>query len=215
MRDDLAHTVPQGLTRRQERAKRALDLALAGAGLVLTSPVLVPAVIAARVDTHESGVFSQERIGRYGVPFRCHKVRTMRTSTTHTTTVTATNDPRITRLGGILRALKIDELPQLVNVLKGEMSVVGPRPDVAGWADGLQGADRVVLAVRPGITAPSSLAFRHEEQLLADADDPEAYNREVIWPEKVRLNRAYVEGWSLRSDLVCILRTVLSVLDRG
>lgn len=205
----------EGLSAQQQRTKRLVDIVLSVFGLTATAPVLVPAVLAATFDTGEWGIFSQERIGRDGVPFRCHKVRTMRTSAVHMTTVTATGDPRITRLGAVLRKLKIDELPQLVNVLRGEMSVVGPRPDVAGWADRLEGEARLVLSVRPGITSPSSLAFRHEEELLARAEDPEVYNREVVWPEKVRLNVEYVRTWSLASDLRCIVATALSVFDRG
>lgn len=204
-----------GLTPGQESRKRAFDLVVGGAALVATSPVMVVGVVAATVSTRQWGVFSQERIGRDGQPFRVHKVRSMRHITGMTTTVTAGTDPRITRTGAWLRRLKVDELPQLVNVVRGEMSIVGPRPDVSGWADALEGADRVVLGLRPGITGPASVAFRHEEDLLAAAEDPEAYNREVIWPEKVRLNREYVETWSLRADLRWIIATVASVLDRG
>lgn len=203
-----------GLSPRQRALKRALDLVLGGCGLVVTSPILVAGVAAATVSTREWGIFSQERIGRDGVPFRVHKVRSMRRLDGVTTTVTAGTDPRITRTGVWLRRLKIDELPQLINVVKGEMSLVGPRPDVAGWADELTGQDAVVLSVRPGITGPASVAYRHEEDLLAAAEDPEAYNREVIWPDKVRLNREYVENWSLGTDLTWLVATVRTVLDR-
>ena len=172
-------------------------------------------IAAATVSTRQWGVFSQERVGRDGETFRVHKVRSMRRLDGVTTTVTAGTDPRITRVGGWLRRLKVDELPQLVNVVLGEMSIVGPRPDVAGWADLLEGQDRVVLSVRPGITGPASVAFRHEEDMLDAEEDPEVYNREVIWPEKVRLNRRYVESWSLREDVRWIVATVTSVLSRG
>lgn len=203
--------VDRVLTPRQEALKRALDLALAVPVLVFTSPLLVVGVLAATISTREWGIFSQTRIGRDGRPIRLHKVRSMRTSTSLTTTETRSGDPRITRVGRLLRRFKIDELPQLVDVLRGDMSMVGPRPDVAGWADRLHGQDLVILSVRPGITGPASLAFRHEEEMLSRAADPAAYNREVIWPEKVRLNREYVTTWSLRGDLTWILRTVLSV----
>lgn len=206
---------PQGLSPAQARRKRAFDLVVGGAALVVTSPVMALGVLAATVSTREWGVFSQERIGRDGRPFRVHKVRSMRQVEGVTTTVTAVADPRITRVGAWLRRLKIDELPQLVNVVRGEMSLVGPRPDVAGWADALEGPDRVLLSVRPGITGPASVHFRHEEALLAAVEDPERYNREVIWPEKVRLNREYIESWALREDLRWIMATVSSVLDRG
>lgn len=204
-----------GLTPAQARRKRAFDLVVAGVGLVLTSPLIGAAVLAARRDTGASGIYAQERIGRDGRPFRLHKIRTMRPSDTYTTTVTVSGDPRITPLGRRLRRLKVDELPQLFDVLRGHMSLVGPRPDVAGWADRLEGADRIVLSIAPGITGPASLAYRHEEQLLADEVDAETYNREVIWPDKVRINREYIERWSLGGDLRILLRTVTSLADRG
>lgn len=192
--------------------KRTFDLVVGGVLLVLTAPVQLFAIVAARIDTRASGIFRQQRIGRDGQVFEVMKVRTMRTSTVHTTTVTTANDARITRLGAVFRKLKIDELPNLVNVVRGEMSLVGPRPDVPGYADLLEGADRVILSVPPGITGPASVAFRHEEDLLASAPDPEAYNRDVIWPEKVRINRDYVENWTLMSDVRCLRDTVRSVL---
>lgn len=200
----------EGLSRRQEAVKRIFDLVLAGVGLLLTAPVLVLAWAAATLDTRQDGLFRQTRIGKDGEPFEVLKIRTMRG--TGGSTVTTARDVRITRLGAWLRRLKIDELPQLVNVLRGEMSVVGPRPDVAGFADILTGRDRIILSVRPGMTSPAAVAFRHEQDLLASVADPEAYNREVIWPEKVRINREYVEGWTLVGDIRCVTRTVRSVL---
>ena len=113
-----------------------------------------------------------------------------------------------------MRRLKIDELPQLVNVLRGEMSLVGPRPDVPGFADELVGADRVVLSVRPGITSPAAVTYRHEEELLARAEDPETYNRDVLWPAKVAINRHYVETWTLGADVRCLAETVRSIFAR-
>lgn len=206
--------MPSGLTRAQCARKRAFDLVVGGAALVVTAPVMAAGVVAATVSTREWGVFSQERIGRDGQPFHVRKVRSMRRVDGVTTTVTAGSDPRITMVGAWLRRLKVDELPQLVNVVRGEMSLVGPRPDVAGWTDELKGGDRVVLSVRPGITGPASVLFRHEEEMLAAVEDPEAHNRDVIWPEKVRLNREYVENWSLREDLRWIVATVRSIVER-
>lgn len=202
-----------GLTAAQAARKRAFDLVVGGTGLVITAPVMVLGIAAATVSTREWGVFSQERIGRHGQTFRVHKVRSMRRMEGVTTTVTAGTDPRITRVGAWLRRLKIDELPQLVNVVRGEMSLVGPRPDVTGWADELTGADRIVLSVRPGITGPASVLFRHEEEILSAVENPDAHNRDVIWPEKVRLNRQYVESWTLREDVRWILATVRTVLE--
>jgi lipopolysaccharide/colanic/teichoic acid biosynthesis glycosyltransferase len=123
-------------------------------------------------------------------------------------TVTTGKDQRITSLGRFWRKSKIDELPQLINVLKGDMSFVGPRPDVPGYADRLEGNDRVVLSVRPGITGPATLKYRDEEALLAEQNDPQKYNDEVLWLDKVRLNREYVENWSFLGDLRYIWETV-------
>lgn len=199
---------PRGLSRRQRSVKRAFDLIIAVPGFLLVLPLVAAAVVAATFDTGEWGVFAQQRIGRHGKLFRVHKIRSMRTSGTYDTTVTTSSDPRITRLGAILRRSKIDELPQLWDVITGQMSLVGPRPDVPGWADELQGDDRMVLSVRPGITGPSSLAFRDEEKLLSEEKSPENYNRDVIWPEKVRLNLRYVQTWTLANDIEILLKTV-------
>lgn len=188
--------------------KRAFDLTLAVAGLALTWWIIAIAFVAASVDTGRSGFFIQERVGRHGARFRMVKIRTMRPSATLDTTVTTAADPRITRLGRFFRRTKIDELPQLLNVLLGHMSFVGPRPDVPGFADLLQGEDRIILSVRPGITGPATLKYRDEEALLASQPDPWAYNREVIFPDKVRINREYVRNYSFLSDLRCLWQTV-------
>ena len=203
----------RGLSRTQSVVKRSFDIVVASAGIVLTSPVLAVSWLLASLDTRAGGLFRQVRVGKDGRPFRICKLRTMRDLEGVATTVTTSRDPRITRLGGILRKLKLDELPQLFNVLAGQMSFVGPRPDVPGYADRLTGADRVILTVRPGITGPAAIAYRHEEQLLAAADDPERYNREVIWPDKVRINREYVESYSLFSDLRCLISTLGSIFS--
>ena len=133
----------------------------------------------------------------------------MRDGTAFETTVTTADDPRITSVGRLLRRTKVDELPQFMNVLLGHMSLVGPRPDVPGFADRLTGADRIILGVAPGITGPATLAYRREEDLLAAQADPERYNREVIYPDKVRLNRAYVENYTLWRDIEYLWRTVV------
>lgn len=197
-----------GLGLWQAAIKRILDLVVAGILLAFCWPVILVAVVVARIDSRASGIFRQQRIGRYGRPFEIYKVRTMRPSDRIHTTTTVDGDPRVTKAGAIIRRYKIDELPQLVNVLRGEMSLVGPRPDVAGYADLLVGTDRVILTVRPGITGPASLAFRDESALLASVDDPERYNRDVIWPEKVRLNVEYVRNYRVRDDLRYLWQTV-------
>lgn len=144
-----------------------------------------------------------------GKSFRIIKIRTMHPVKGVTSIFTARNDPRITRIGSMLRRFKLDELPQLINVLLGQMSFVGPRPDVAGFADLLQGEDRIILSVRPGITGPATLFFSNEEELLASCDDPERYNREVIYLAKVRLNRVYLENYSFFKDILYIIATVM------
>jgi lipopolysaccharide/colanic/teichoic acid biosynthesis glycosyltransferase len=205
---------PRTLNARQAVAKRLLDVVVSGALLAATSPVLLVGWVAATVETRQNGLFRQVRIGRDGTPFEVMKLRTMRAVDGVDTTVTTRYDVRITRSGAWMRRLKIDELPQLVNVLRGEMSLVGPRPDVPGFADRLAGPDRVILTVRPGITGPAALAYRHEEAILAEVPDPERYNREVIWPDKVRINREYVEHYRLRTDLTWLVRTLRSVSEQ-
>lgn len=188
--------------------KRTFDLLASGIGLTLTWWVIVLAAAAATVDTKQSGFFLQRRIGRGGNPFTVIKIRTMKQVAGLNTTVTTAQDARITMLGGFLRKSKIDELPQLINVFLGQMSFVGPRPDVSGFADKLEGADRLMLTIRPGITGPATLKYRNEEELLGAQKDPEKHNREIIWPDKVRINCSYVKEWSFRKDLHYIWATV-------
>lgn len=203
-----------GLTLLARTIKRSFDILIAALGILLTGWIILLAYIAASIETGESGFFTQSRVGRNGRLFKVIKIRTMRSAPTLQTTVTSAKDPRITPLGRLFRKAKIDELPQLINVLSGDMSFVGPRPDVLGFADQLSGADRLVLSVRPGITGPATLKFRYEEELLAKQSDPERYNREVIFPEKVRLNREYVENYSFRADMKYIYLTIMSVSSR-
>ena len=196
-----------GLSPTQAMIKRAFDLAGAIAGLALVWWIIVLAWVAATIDTRMNGFFTQARIGQNGQQFKLFKIRTMRSVQGIETTVTTNADPRITPLGRFLRQSKIDELPQLFNVLKGDMSFVGPRPDVPGFADKVTGEDKVILSVRPGITGPATLKYRDEERILASQDNPEAYNLHVIFPDKVRINREYIENWRLMSDLHCLWRT--------
>ncbi|WP_432697810.1 sugar transferase [Marinobacterium sp. YM272] len=198
-----------GLSRCQAIRKRLFDLLVSAAGLIFLWWLILLAWIAASVDTRSNGFFIQKRVGRNGKVFSVVKIKTMRPVASIDTTVTTKGDPRITPLGAFYRRTKIDELPQLWNVLLGQMSFVGPRPDVPGFADRLQGEERAMLSVRPGITGPATLKYRDEEALLAAQKDPEAYNREVIWPDKVRINLDYIRHWSLRRDLHYILKTVV------
>jgi lipopolysaccharide/colanic/teichoic acid biosynthesis glycosyltransferase len=188
--------------------KRTFDLILSGVGLLLGGWLIVLLIVLATLDTRRFGLFRQRRIGRLGRPFTVYKIRTMRPVSGVDTTVTTTNDVRITPLGSRLRRFKLDELPQLLNIFLGDMSFVGPRPDVAGYADALEGEDRIVLSIRPGITGPATLKYRNEEAILAEQQNPQRYNDEVIWPDKVRINRAYIEHWSLKGDLEYIWKTL-------
>jgi len=197
-----------GLSLIHRFAKGAFDLLGSAFGLALTFWIVLPAWLAASIDTRKNGFFTQERIGRNGRTFRVIKIRTMREMPGLNTTVTTGSDQRITWLGRFWRCTKIDELPQLINVLRGDMSFVGPRPDVAGYADRLEGDNRIILSVRPGITGPATLKYRDEEDILTKQDDPERYNNEILWPDKVRLNRKYVENWSFFGDLRYIWHTV-------
>lgn len=199
-----------GLDWRNGFAKRLFDFIVSGIGLVLSSWLIVLAYLLATIDTGRNGFFTQTRVGRNGRLFSVIKIRTMRDIPGFDTTVTRSDDPRITRLGRFFRKYKIDELPQLLNVFLGQMSFVGPRPDVPGFADQLTGDDRVILTVRPGITGPATLKFRNEENILATKEDPEAYNRAVIFPEKIRLNKAYVKNYNFGQDIVYIWKTLTS-----
>ena len=193
----------------QAALKRVFDFSLSLLGLLVVWWLIALAWALASIDTRSNGFFIQQRVGKDGRLFRVVKIKTMRPDDRHTTTVTRTGDPRITRLGAFFRKTKIDELPQLWNVLLGDMSFVGPRPDVPGFADRLQGEQRAVLSLRPGITGPATLKYRKEEDILAAQPDPERYNLEVIWPDKVRENLNYIREWSLLGDLKFILRTVV------
>lgn len=193
----------------QELQKRSFDFFCSVCGLIVFLWLILLSWLLASWDTRSNGFFIQKRVGRNGKVFKVIKIKTMRPIDSLQTTVTQRGDPRITTLGAFFRRTKIDELPQLFNVLLGQMSFVGPRPDVPGFADKLQGEARAMLSLRPGITGPATLKYRNEEELLAEQDDPEFYNREVIWPDKVKINLEYIRHWSLQNDLRYILQTVL------
>ncbi|HRT04337.1 MAG TPA: sugar transferase [Kiritimatiellia bacterium] len=194
--------------------KRLFDVAAALAGLIVLSPLMLVLAVLVRATTPGPALFIQERVGRNGRVFRCAKFRTMGAGAQAQGTVTTAADARVTPLGRFLRRWKLDELPQLWNVLAGRMSFVGPRPDVPGYADRLQGDDRRILELRPGITGPATLLFRDEERLLALAKNPQAFNDAVVYPEKVRLNREYLETGNFWRDLGYVLATVWPGLTR-
>lgn len=186
--------------------KRIFDVIFSLFGLLITSPIILIALLFAKYETKTNGIFIQTRVGIEGNCFKVYKIRTMKN--VQGTTVTTSNDKRITKSGRFFRKTKIDELPQLWNVLKGDMSFVGPRPDVPGFADQLKGEDRIVLSIRPGITGPASIKYKNEEEILTSVDDPEKYNREVIFPDKVEINKKYIYEYSFMKDLKYIWKTI-------
>jgi lipopolysaccharide/colanic/teichoic acid biosynthesis glycosyltransferase len=196
------------ITAKQKIIKRVVDVILSVIGLVVIFPFFIIILILASIDTNSFGMIRQIRIGQFGVPFKVLKFKTMRDTTQPQNFITTVNDPRITAFGRFLRQKKLDELPQLWNVLVGDMSFVGPRPDVPGYADLLEGEDRIILEVKPGITGPASLAFKDEEELLAQQSNPKAYNDQIIWPEKVKMNKNYIRTFSLKNDIKIILKTL-------
>ncbi|GGO92527.1 glycosyl transferase [Nocardioides phosphati] len=188
--------------------KRVLDVVIAGVGLVVASPVMVVLALAVALTSPGGALFRQVRVGREGEEFEILKFRSMRLGEPGIE-VTAGGDPRITLVGAVLRSTKLDELPQLINVLRGEMSLVGPRPEVpkyvAHWPADIR---REVLSVRPGITDPASLTFRREEEILAEADDPERAYLEEVMPQKLALYVDYVRNQTITGDLGILLGTV-------
>ncbi len=178
-------------------------------GLVVLSPVLFVVWILIRIKMPDGpAVFTQKRVGKGGILFTMYKFRSM--SAHHSgSTVSVAGESRITPLGAKLRRYKLDELPELWNVLIGDMSFVGPRPDVPGYADKLEGDDRRVLQLRPGITGPASLKYRDEEVLLAAQANPQEFNDKVIYPDKVRINLYYLDHYSFVADIKMIIATVL------
>ena len=200
--------------------KFIFDRIASALGLLLLWPVLLATALYVRLLLPGGPVlFRQQRVGRHGRPFTIHKFRTMEQG--------ADGTKRVPRAAAFLRRSKLDELPELWNVLRGEMSLVGPRPDVPGYADCLEGADRELLLLRPGITGPATMKYRDEEALLArvgqviseqgeTADGKggtvrsvQEYNDRVIWPDKVRINRYYLHHYSFLRDLQMIACTLL------
>lgn len=191
------------------KTKYLFDRIMALIGLVVLSPVLFVVWILIRIKMPDGpAVFTQKRVGKGGILFTMYKFRSM--SAHHSgSTVSVAGESRITPLGAKLRRYKLDELPELWNVFIGDMSFVGPRPDVPGYADKLEGDDRRVLQLRPGITGPASLKYRDEEVLLAAQANPQEFNDKVIYPDKVRINLYYLDHYSFVADIKMIIATVL------
>ena len=191
--------------------KYLFDRIVSFIGLLLLWPLLIFVSIMIKIKMPGgTAFFTQKRVGQNGNLFTMYKFRTMVNATNRKwSSVSVAGESRITPFGATLRKYKVDELPELWNVFKGDMSFVGPRPDVPGYADALVGEDREVLKLRPGITGPASLKYRNEEELLATVDNPQKYNDEVIFPDKVRINRYYLHHYSFWLDIKMIFATVL------
>ena len=200
------------MTKSDRIFKRTFDICCSALGLMVSLPIIIMSMVVAWIDTGKSGFFMQSRVGLNGKIFSVVKIRTMRVSenlTMPTVTITTALDSRVTTIGHFFRKTKIDELPQLWNVLVGDMSFVGPRPDVPGYADMLNGEDRIILTIRPGITGPATLKYKNEEKLLAKQSAPILFNDKVIWPDKVKINREYVENYRFLQDFVYIWKTIV------
>lgn len=189
--------------------KKLFDCGVSFFGLIILSPVLIIVGILIRIKMPGGSViFRQKRVGQYGKLFTMYKFRSMTVSHSGSS-ISVKGESRITPLGAVLRKYKLDELPELWNVLIGDMSFVGPRPDVPGYADKLEGESRRILLLKPGITGPASLKYRNEEELLAEQENPQKYNDEVLFPDKVRINIDYLDNWSFWYDIKIIVYTVL------
>lgn len=194
--------------------KRGFDILMSGLGLIVLSPLFLVIAIWIKLDSPGPVFFRQARVGRFNKDFRIFKFRTMRTDAAPGSLLTVRDDPRITRSGLFLRKYKLDELPQLINVFLGQMSLVGPRPEVRRYVDRWTPEQMHVLDVRPGITDPASIKFRNESDLLAQADDPEKYYIDIIMPEKSRLNLDYVQNHTLPGDISLIFKTIHAIFTK-
>ena len=194
------------ITKTQLRVKRSFDLVFS----IILIPVLIIPIIFfvafATISTGQFGLFLQRRVGQHGKLFHIYKIRTLRKEK-H---VLGHLDLSATRFGKFLRRYKLDELPQIFNVLIGNMGFVGPRPDIPGFADELKDDDRIILKVKPGITGPATLKYKDEETILSQQLDPETYNRTIIWADKVKINKKYIQNYSFSLDLNFILKSILN-----
>ena len=194
--------------------KRIFDILFSIIGLIFFSPCFLIVSVLIKADSKGPVFYLQERVGRNGLLFKIIKFRSMIIDQKHNSKITTANDNRITTIGKRIRKLKIDELPELINILIGNMSFVGPRPDVPGYADLLEGKDRLILKLKPGITSLASLKYINEEAILASVEDPIRYNKEVIFPDKVRLNLNYYHNHNIWIDIKVIFATVFYILKK-
>ena len=194
--------------------KRVFDLLTAGVGLLVLSPVFLLVGILVKLDSPGPVLYKGDRIGKGGVPFKMYKFRTMVVSADQMgPALTHGRDPRTTRVGRILRKWKIDEIPQLLNILRGEMSVVGPRPESPGYVKHYTPEQRQVLRAKPGMTGLTQVKFRHEESLLSHCKHPEADYIEKIMPQKLALDLEYLKHQSLFLDIKLITQTLLCLFQ--
>lgn len=192
---------------------RLFDIFFSIIGLLLLCPLFLLLYIAIRLESNGSGFFIQERIGKDGIPFGLYKFRTMRTNAENEGQITiGEHDNRITRIGYLLRKYKLDELPQLLNVLKGDMSLVGPRPEVRRYVELYTEEQRQVLRIRPGITDYASIEYVNENELLGQADDPDRVYIEQVMPDKLKLNMRYIQNHSLKEYFKLIFMTFGSII---
>ncbi len=195
--------------------KRLLDIVASAGGLIVLAPVLAAVAIAIKLDSPGPVLFRQQRVGRFFRPFRICKFRTMvKEAPLQGSAITSHGDPRITRVGRVLRRTKIDELPQLVNVLKGEMSLVGPRPEIDEYVELFRRDFEKILQVRPGITDLATVTFRDEEKILARSSEPAEEYRQRILPQKIQLATESIDRSSLLFDLGVIFRTFVSIVAK-
>lgn len=198
-----------------EQSKRLIDISVSVAGLILLSPLLAAISLAIRLEDGGPVLFRHRRVGRHFQPFNILKFRTMQTDTpSDSVPFTPPDDERITRVGRLLRKHKLNELPQLINVLRGEMSLVGPRPEVERYVNRFEKEYKDILRARPGITDEASLLYIDEAKLLAGTDDVEKHYLEEILPHKIALSRQYIKTRSPLTDLFVILRTLKALLKR-
>ena len=191
--------------------KRLFDFITSLIGLLVLAPIFIIVSLLVKMSSVGPVFFVQKRIGKNGKIFQMIKFRSMSVIQNSNSTISFRGDIRITKVGVFLRKLKLDELPELWNVLNGDMSLVGPRPDVCGYADNLIGEDRKILELRPGITGVASLKYYDEEDVLATQDNPLKFNDEVIYPDKVRLNLDYYYNNNLWIDIKIIFATIFRV----
>ena len=193
-------------------AKRLFDIVSSGIGLLCLAPIFVVMAIWIKLDSRGPVFYRQTRVGRYGHDFRIFKFRSMRVGSDKGRQITVgERDPRITRSGYFIRRYKIDELPQLINVFLGDMSIVGPRPEVRKYVDLYSEEQRKVFQVRPGITDLASIKYRNENELLSQVDDPDTYYIDVIMPDKLAINLEYIRHQSFMGDIKIIFNTLFKI----